>query len=324
VLYTGADPTKSVTGVGFQPDLVWAKRRNVAATHNIVDAVRGASKYLYSNLTDAEGTYTDKLTSFDSDGFTCGTDVTGTGTINTAGDTFVAWCWKADNTSGSSNTDGSITSTVSANTDAGFSIVKWASSSYSDTIGHGLTQAPDMIIAKELDGSRNWLVYHSAVGDGYYAALNTNGAFVSPSVGRLDTVTSTTFICGTDYTNQIAYCFHSVDGFSKFGSYTGNGSSDGPFVYTGFRPAFVMVKRTDGGTNNWVIYDKERDPYNYVDSRLFPNTSGSESGGGASYSYDFTSNGFKLRSIGSEHNISGGTYIYMAFAENPFKYANAR
>jgi len=350
VLYTGDSATSSagtvartITGVGFQPDLIWVKSRNNGGTwsdHSLTDSVRGNNLSLSSNTT---GATINVATDFGNggiggpaaDGFTIVSGSAGsTANLNSSGDTYVAWNWKA-NGSGVSNTDGSITSTVSANTTSGFSIVSYTgTNSATETIGHGLNQAPDMIIVKSRDSADFWPVYHKDTntdgGENYLMRLNTTDARLNSNVYWNDTApTSTVFTVGTSSAlnntdDFIAYCFHSVDGFSKLGSYTGNGSSDGPFVYTGFRPAFVMVKRTDGGTNNWVIYDKERDPYNYVDSRLFPNTSGSESGGGASYSYDFLSNGFKVRSIGSEHNLDGGTYIYMAFAENPFKYSNAR
>ena len=325
VLYTGNGSSQSITGVGLQPSWTWIKRRDSAAYHHIYDAIRGGTKVLYSNATDSEQTSAGGLTSFDSDGFSIGNHAS----VNTSGGSYVAWNWKA-NGSGVSNTDGSITSTVSANTDAGFSIVSWVGTEATATVGHGLNSAPEMIIVKDRDTAYNWVVYSESIGNTNYLRLNTTDASATYNMWNNTSPTSSVFsLSGYDWVNNlnddmIAYCFHSVEGFSKFGSYTGNGSTDGTFVYTGFRPAFLLIKRTDGGTNNWVIYDKERDPYNYVDDRLYPNLSSAESGGGASYSYDFLSNGFKLRSIGSEHNISGGTYIYMAFAENPFKYSTAR
>jgi len=321
VLYTGTGTSSNaITGVGFQPDLVWIKPRNTVSNHAWYDSIRGVNQRIKSNSTDAESTLSG-VSSFDSDGFSLGSSYNET-------NNHVAWNWKA-NGSGVSNTDGTITSTVSANTESGFSVVKYEGTGTAATVGHGLNQAPEMIFCKRLDRSGDdWKVYAEAIGGGtHQLTLNSTAAASTNSAQWNDTdTTATVFSIGTSAatngTNQIAYCFHSVEGFSKIGKWAGTSDTDGPFVYLGFRPAFMLFKRN--GTANWVIYDKERDPFNFVDERLFPNTSDAESGGGASYSVDWLSNGMKIRTNGSQWNQSGSDYIYMAFAENPFKYSNAR
>jgi len=323
VLWTGNSSTQAITGVGFQPDAVWIKGRNDGTyNHQLNDAVRGADNTLLPNTTTAEADY-NSFTSFDSDGFTLpsalGTNVTGT--------TYVAWNWKADNTSGSSNTDGSITSTVSANTDAGFSIVSYHGSETNSTIGHGLNSAPEVIITKDRSTTFGWGVYHKSMGAGNIIYLHsTSPQDANTTVWQNTTPSSSVFYVGnTTYANSdrdyIAYCFHSVDGFSKFGSYTGNGSSDGTFIYTGFTPAWVLFKRSSI-SGEWFIYDSTRDTVQPIDSWLWAHSSNAETTS-SSYKVDFLSNGFKMR-YSSTINSSGYTYIYMAFAENPFKYANAR
>jgi hypothetical protein len=318
VLYTGNGSTQSITGVGFQPDLVIMKSRNYVYNHWTFDSVRSTGNLLSTNLTDSEASYPSILSSFDSDGFTTNT--------NGSFYSFVAWNWKAGG-SGVSNTDGSITSTVSANTDAGFSIVSYTGNGTADsTIGHGLTSAPEMIIVKERSEARGWAVYHETLGYTKEVYLNYTQAATTSNFWRSAPTSSTFAVSTSNYVNSntqdyIAYCFHSVEGFSKFGSYTGNGSTDGPFVYTGFRPAFVMIKRSDASGYNWTILDGERTPYNVMNGYLCPDSSAAEATG---YNQvDFTSNGFKIRQQYGNINATGNN-IYMAFAENPFKYANAR
>ena len=328
VLYTGnATVNHQITGVGFQPDFLWIKQRSGTEWHNVQDVVRGVQEGLFPNDTYQEVTRTNAVKSFDTDGFTLG-DNSGSG-WNTSGSTYVAWNWKA-NGSGVSNTDGSITSTVSANTTSGFSIVSYTGTGASATVGHGLGVTPDLLIIKNRGNTRNWAVWHSALGGDNLVTLNTSGAVLNNSVyWGGGNHTSTTFEVNTSTLNNentydhIAYCFHSVDGFSKFGSYTGNGSADGPFVYTGFRPAFVMVKRTDS-TANWQIYDTARDLFNSAGLSLAPNGTAAESDGGEDL--DILSNGFKARDTAGARNANGGTYIFMAFsdANGPFKYSNAR
>ena len=328
VLYSGSSASEvSVTGVGFQPDLVWDKNRTYAYNHYLWDAVRGATKYLSSNLTNAETTDANSLKSFDSDGFTLGAGATFA--TMSAGNTHVGWAWKA-NGSGVSNTVGTIPSTVSVNTTSGFSIVSYTGNSTSGaTVGHGLGIAPEMVIVKQRSGgTQDWAVYHKAVPatKGMYLNL-TNVATTSSSFWNNTAPTSSVITLGsgniTNGTNDyIAYCFHSVEGYSAFGSYTGNGSTDGPFVYTGFRPRYLMIKRTDVA-DAWAIKDTARDTYNVDDSVLKANENTAESTS-TFWNIDILSNGFKLRNLGSTFNNSGGTYTYMAFAENPFKNANAR
>ena len=321
VLYTGdGTATQAITGVGFEPDLTWIKVRSTTGSNWLTDAIRGETKILASNLTNAEQTVANTLKSFDSDGFTVGDNAEFGG----SGRTFAAWNWKA-NGSGVSNTDGSITSTVSANTDAGFSIVSYTGNGVSlSTVGHGLSQAPELYFYKRRDNVGDWLTQTTAIdGNVWYGYLDKTNSFVSttdpvPSSSVLTLGTSSNY--NASASTYIAYCFHSVEGFSKFGSYTGNGSTDGPFVYTGFKPAFVMVKVTNV-TDSWFINDDKRDAYNLVDAQLFADRSDAEAN---SRGLDFVSNGFKIRDNSTSHNNSGNTYIYMAFAENPFKYSTAR
>jgi len=274
VLYTGNGGTNAITGVGFQPDLVWNKQRNGTNSHYLFNAITGTGKFLKSNSTDAEGTNTDTVTSFDSDGFTLGSAAGNNG----SGNTMVSWNWLADNTSGSSNTDGSITSTVSANTTSGFSIVSWSGSDANGTIGHGLGSAPRVIIIKNRGSAEQWYVYHESMGNGNKLTLNDTSAQSSAVDWWQDTSPTNLvfYVSGVDgingANNMIAYCFAEKKGFSKFGSYTGNGSTDGTFVYTGFKPAMVIIKRTSGA-DRWVISDNKRDPDNPVIGELNPNDS---------------------------------------------------
>lgn len=333
-LYTGNGSTQSITGLEFQPDFLWLKARTGGSySHHLVDAVRGNNKFIMSNRTDAEQTSTDQVTAFTSDGFTLGADSAGPNDreVNESSRPIVAWSWDAGG-AGSSNTDGSITSTVSANTTAGFSIVRYSGNATSGaTVGHGLGVAPEIVIGKTLNtGGYNWPVYVTALGDtsktltlDLTAAAGTetnkyNGTAPSATVVTLGN--HGTNLSGTN--NQVLYCFAPVEGYSKFGSYYGNGSADGPFVYTGFRPAWIMTKKTNN-TSQWAITDTARSTYNVAKETLEANTSSAESSGTA-YQIDILSNGFKLRDTDDARNGSGDTYIYMAFAENPFKNSNAR
>ena len=329
-LYTGnGSDGHSITGVGFQPDLIWLKSRSLSEHHIWSDAIRGANKQIYSNLTYAEATSTTRIASFASDGFTLGAgDLT-----NKNAATYTAWNWKANGT-GSANTDGSTSSTVSANTTAGFSVVKYAGNSggngYSATIGHGLGVKPSCMIIKNLTASANWAVYHKDLNNGTnpevkYLEFNTNGQLDDAGIFYDTAPTNSVFTVGTsDKTNEvnknyIAYCFAEKKGYSKFGSYTGNGNNaHGPFVYTGFKPAFVMFKRTSG-TGNWQLLDNKRLGYNPLNYTLYPNTSTSDQDEGDIY---LLSNGFQLRGTGTDGNGSGSTYIYMAFASAPLVGSN--
>ena len=311
VLYVGNNSTNVITGVGFQPDLVWLKDRVNANSHNLYDSVRGATKALISNAENAEITRATGLTSFDSDGFTMGSYG---GHNESSGN--VGWSWKAGGTA-VSNTDGALASTVSANQTSGFSIVKvTGTSNGATTIGHGLGVAPKMIIKKTTSTTTNWPVYHASVGASQVAELNLINAFSGSGQWGSTAPTTTVF---TNYTNigytEIFYCFAEKKGFSKFGSYTGNGSTNGTFVYTGFKPAFVIFKSSSLGTTNWQLLDNKRNTFNPQNNHLRPNSSVAEF---TNYPVDFLSNGFKFRNTDSDNNQSGATYIYMAFAEQPF------
>jgi hypothetical protein len=321
-LTTGTGSTQAVTGLGFQPDFLWGKRRDSTGNNTIFDVVRGITKGLETNSTGAEFTSTDYYDSFDSDGFTIASGSGGCG--NGSGQTAVQWNWLADNTSGSSNTDGSITSTVSANTTSGFSIVSYTGTGSNATIGHGLGSTLSMIIQKNLTaGTHSWNVYHkNLTSAGYNLNLNdTYAEFTSATTWNSTAPTSSVFSVGTDTnanesgSGHIAYCFAEKKGFSKFGSYTGNGSTDGTFVYLGFKPAFVMIKRTDS-TGSWPIEDSARSPSNSSMQVLYSNLNNAEET--LNPYFDLLSNGFKIRWTSTFINASGGNYIYMAFAENPF------
>ena len=316
LLYT-ATGVQSVTGAGFQPDMSWVKARSTTSSHYIADAVRGSTKTIKPNATDAEGTI-DLITSFDSDGVTLGS-------ANWSDSrTAVIWNWLAGGTA-SSNTDGSITSSVSANTTAGFSIVSYTGTGSATTVGHGLGVAPKMIIIKGRSSSFDWTVGNDNLGWNKYLMLHsTNAEATDTTVFNNTAPTSSVFSLGTNVQQNassatyIAYCFSEVKGFSKFGSYTGNGSTDGTFIYTGFKPAWVVVKRTDS-TGHWVLRDNKMLTYNVKDNYILPSDSGGETTSATNNKMDFLSNGFKQRSpsLGTAENASGGSYIYMAFAESP-------
>jgi len=331
-LYTGNATARTITNSGsFQPDFVWIKNRsNGSFWHQLYDVNRGALKGLFSNDTSSESTYTDTLTAFASNGFTLGTDATFNGGVNKSGDAYVAWQWRANGTA-VTNTAGSITSTVSANTSAGFSVVTYTGTGSNATVGHGLGIAPSMIIGKSRSQSGWWICYHqnmaASPATGYLALQLTNAFTTQSTVWNNTAPTSSVFSLGsagdlnTNGATNVAYCFAQVAGYSAFGSYTGNGSSDGTFVYTGFRPRFIMFKVTTT-TNIWIIHDTARDTYNVSGRTLIPNASDSEYS--SNQNMDILSNGFKLRSSDSATNQSGQTFIYAAFAESPFRYANAR
>ena len=320
VLYTGnGSADHAITGFNHSTDWVWIKRRNSAVDHRLYDIVRGANKGLETNNTDAEITTTTNVKSFDSDGFT--TD--GGSTTNVSGGTFVAWSWEAGGTA-SSNTDGSITSSVSANTTAGFSIVSWTGTGSAATIGHSLGTTPSMIITKSRSASGGWYTYHKSEGATKFLQLSTTDASTTNSTVWNNTEpTSSVFSTGTAFdsgTTYIAYCFAEKKGYSKFGIYNGVGSFPSDvtnFVYTGFKPAFIMLKQTAGEA--WNIVDNKRAyEYNPTGYFLYANTSGAEAGSVTYSEMDLLSNGFCLRKAHGQYNETGKQYIYMAFAENPF------
>jgi hypothetical protein len=325
-LYTGNNSSLTISGFNLSPDFIWFKARSYAGSHALVDIVRGASNQLNSNLTNAESTNTAGagLQSFNSDGFTLGTESSATGSTNGT-QTYAAWMWDAG-TSTVSNTDGSITSQVRANVSAGFSVVTYTGVAGNQSFGHGLGVKPKLIMIKNRSNSANWFVMVD-IGTTYYkyGHLNTTDAFADATA---QPVTSTTITYGSNNAwfgavgdNYVAYCFAPVSGYSSFGSYVGNGSSDGPFVYTGFRPAFFMVKASST-TGPWIIYDSKRPGYNPELDTLSPDSSAAEDSSGGTTN-DIVSNGFKIRGT-NDRNVSAVTYIYAAFAENPFQYARAR
>jgi hypothetical protein len=334
-LWTGTGGARTITNAaGFRPDWVWVKRRSSADDHYSYDSVRGANLNLVENSTVAEANVTGYggggIGAATSTGFTIVAGTSNADNLNGSGITFVGWQWQAGQGSTSSNTSGSITSTVSVNATAGFSIATYTGNGTSGaTVGHGLGVAPKFIIVKTRSNIDNWPVGTAALGWDRHTLLNLNSATAVTSSTWNDTApTSTVFSIGSDSRvnnsgwTYVAYCWAEIAGFSKFGSYTGNGSADGPFVYLGFRPEFVMWKRTNA-VENWYIEDTSRSPFNVADDVLSPNLANAESVS-SSRNIDFLSNGFKQRTSDSSNNGSGDTYIYMAFAENPFKNANAR
>jgi hypothetical protein len=342
LIWTGdGSGTKSFTLDGsenMQPDWVWSKARDslgsITGNHFLYDSVRGAGaeKELSSNSTGAEGANANAqygyISSFNTDGFTTTAGTSNNDYFNKSSTKYVAWNWKAGG-SASSNSDGDVTASVSANTTAGFSIVKFTSSSSSGdmTVGHGLGATPQVVIVKDIGATGNWQVYFEGIGTAnqQYLKLNANAAVVNYSglwgAGMTSSLIGLGVAVAVDASeSDIAYCFAEKKGYSKFGTYTGNGNSDGTFVYTGFRPAWVMLKETSG-TSDWSIYDNKREPFNLADSTLEANTSDAEAVV-SGRPIDMLSNGFKLRGDSSFTNESGATYIYMAFAESPFVNSN--
>ena len=322
-LWTGTGSENAITGIGFQPDWVWIKQRNTTRDHNEFDAVRGATKRLYPNLTNAEETAAQVLKSFDSDGFTLGTDTS----ANQSSGTYVGWNWKA-NGAGSANSDGNANNVVvSANTTSGFSIVQGdMNASGSWTFGHGLGVAPSLIFLRGQNVTSHWFMYHKSLGAGNYMTLNGTGASASNTTFMANTApTSSVFSMNAGTWSAgagekiIAYCFAEKTGFSKFGKYVGNGSANGTFIHTGFKPAFVIIKRSSD-TGDWYMHDNKRDVDNPVDISLSANSDNADNT--QNNILDLVSNGFKIRTTGTGYNNNGSTYIYMAFAEEPLVSSN--
>jgi hypothetical protein len=326
-LYTGTGSTQTISGLGFSPDFVWVKDRTTANSHQLADTVRGNDKVLFSDATIAEVSGQSRITGFTSDGFTVGTNID----ANKSSDAYVAWTWDAGSST-VTNTSGSITSSVRANATAGFSIVTYTgNSTQGASVGHGLGVAPSMIIVKNRTSSGpSWAVGHTALG-GWNKVLYLNltdaaATQLAPFNGT--TPTSTVFqlwdssSTNSNGANYVAYCFAAVSGYSAMGSYTGNGSADGPFVFTGMRPRWLLIKQSSASGENWLVIDSQRSQYNVMGDLIFANLSNAEA---SSPVVDFLSNGFKLRvNTGTATNASGSTYIYAAFAESPFNYARAR
>jgi hypothetical protein len=340
--YTGNGGTLSVVNAGgFQPSWVWIKSRSTAQNNYSIDAVRGINSILAQNTTDAESAFDatwrglyGNLTAFNSNGFTVvdGTDPT-FDSFNGSDDTYVGWQWDAGSST-VTNTNGTISSQVRANPTAGVSIVTYTGTFVNTTVGHGLGIAPSMIIVKRRDSTGAWPTYHSSLSSPATGTLylnTTNARVATTGLWNSTLPTSSVFNIGQNTDSNasggtyVAYCFAEISGFSRFGSYTGNGSADGPFVYTGFRPKFIMTKRTDSATNaNWVIHDTTRSPHNVAGKALFPNLSNAEDNNEPAAQFDILSNGFKLRSSSDVYNGSSATYVYACFAESPFASSNAR
>jgi len=326
-LYTGNNNvSQTISGVGFQPDMTWIKCRSDIENHHLADAVRGANKFLFTNATNSERTGSENdghnVMAFTSDGFSLTNTSALDDELNFGSRTYCSWNWLASNTT-ASNTQGDIASTVSANTTSGFSIVSYTGNGTAGaTVGHGLGVTPKFMIIKNRDsGSENFCSYHVSLGATKTQKFTTSAAQTLSSMWNNTEPTSSVFTIGTDGAvnvsgnKQIVYCFADVKGFSKFGSYTGNGNADGTFVYTGFKPAWVMIKRTDSA-NQWGIMDNKRNTFNPMNAPLFAEASQAESSN-AFNNFDILSNGMKMKTGDLWTNASGGTYIYMAFAEEP-------
>ena len=320
-LYTGTGSSQVLTGVGFSPDLIWTATKNESEIRPINDSVNGINNYLRSNDVDTLETGGTNITAQSSDGYTVGTN----DRFNQSSNSFVSWNWKA-NGAGSANTDGSTNTTAtSANTTSGLSIIKYPGTGSSATIGHGLGATPQVLWFKQLDGTESWRVWHRDAPN--YStktlALNLNNQEFDQT-GWVGTVNNSTIALGSDGSinlnakNYVCYAFAEKTGFSKFGLYTGNGNADGAFIYTGFKPAWIMQKRTDAA-NNWNIYDVKRNTFNIVDKYLYADDNSAEI---TTSAIDVVSNGFKCRNSSTFLNTSGGTYIYMAFAEAPLVGSN--
>ena len=333
-LYSGNSTNNTaITNDGnsnLQPDFIWAKSRSNAHYHDLRDSTRGVTKRLASNDTGAESTKDQSYVSFDSDGFTLGDDTDSDGsalnTINTSSNNYVAWQWKANGGTTSSNSSGTnITSTVQANTTAGFSIVTFTGTGNDgDSYGHGLSSAPELVIPKRRDGTTNWQGYAFDGGNSQYWYFNLENAFASTSGNSAASSSSVITTDGSGDSNPsggtvVSYCFHSVKGYSKIGRYSGTGNADGAFVYTGFKPTWVLIKVTNSA-NHWIILDSSRTDSsggNSIDRWFRVNTDAAEVDG-SGVDLDFVSNGFKFRSADNMTNNSGKDYFYMAFAEHPF------
>jgi len=332
VLYTGTGSSQNITGLEFQPDLFWAKVRNQAYHHTIMDSVRGTNKQIWSNRTNAEQTDTSFLTSFNSDGVTLGDNSSGSGATNTNGDTYVAWNWNAGGSTVTNN-DGSVSAQVRASTTAGISIISWTGTGSNLTIGHGLGVAPKVYIVKARTGSSgcDWFVYHKDIAATHNLRLNNNSASGAASdlFNNTEPTSSVLSIGDSSCINEnngtyVTYAFSEVAGYSKINFWKGNSSTNGPFVYCGFRPAVLLHKRSSD-TGPWHIFDNKRNTYNSVNKTLYPSSSEAEyTNTGSDPQVDFLSNGFKVRSSYSAFNGNNDTLIWIAFAESPFKYARAR
>ena len=315
LLYTGnatdnRNLTNSANAGDFQPDWLWLKERSSTSSHQLHDSNRGSSNALLSDTTAAEDTDANRVQAFQTNGFQVGT----ASTVNQNTITMVAWQWKANGGTTANNTDGNLTTVVQANQDAGFSIVLWTSTGSSDTIGHGLGATPKVIIEKSRNGSSAW-TFFTSVNGAKLLSLNTTAA-AATSFSGVSNVGSSIFTDGNGGTDtRVAYCFTPIQGYSKFGTYIGNGNVDGIFIHTGFKPAFVIQKQTNAQGEYWMMKDSAREPFNQNDANIYPNATNVE---GDTNGIDLLSNGFKCRTSGAGSNASGATYLYIAFAKQPF------
>ena len=321
-VYTGTGSSRSID-TGFAPDWVWIKKRSAAANNCLYDTIRGATKTLHSDVTNGESIDAPLLTAFETDGFTVGTGAN----VNESSATFVSWNWKAGtafSNDASSTGVGSIDSAGSVSTEAGFSIVSYTGTENLQTVKHGLSTVPSMIIFKNRSASANWKVYHKSLGATKGLKLDSSDALFT-SAGNFNNTepTSSVFTVNTDVglngsgNSIISYCFAEVKGYSKFGSYTGNGNADGTFVYTGFKPAWVMIKGSSVA-ESWLMFDTKRNTYNGIDGQVLRADLNNAEVSSSAVKLEFLSNGFKWRSTDAGHNGSGSSYIYLAFAESPF------
>jgi len=322
ITYTGNGSTNAITGLGFKPDLVWVKRRNSSGDHRLVDSSRGVGVALRSNVTGADVSESNGVTAFGTDGFTLGSE----GGYNASSDTFIGWCWRANGGTTATNSEGNHDCTLQANAKAGFSIMTLANytSASGVTIGHGLDKAPSLYFHKSRANSGAWHVYHSGIGATKALVLNTDAAeataigYFANTEPTADVLSLGNTFAGTG--NGIVYAWAEVEGYSKFGSYIGNGSTDGPFIYTGFRPRMLFIKKTSSAS--WYVLDTARDTSNPVTTLLSWDSSTYESDIGSANNFDVLSNGLKIRTSGGGLNGSGGEFVYGAWADVPFKYNN--
>ena len=321
-LYTGTGSSNALTGVGFQPDWTWIKRRNSAGDHELYDAVRGVTKALYSNGNSAEYAHTNGLTAFGTDGFTVGSG----GSVNNSSDTFASWNWKANGSSTTTNNDGATTSYISHNSTAQFSIIKYTGTGSATNIGHGLNGTPDCFITKGYSGATDWHLWNNSFTANQRIKLNSNGAVTTNTsiFHTLPDATKIYFGSGGDVNgngvNYICYAWKNVKGFSKSGPYTGNDNADGAFVYCGFKPRWLMITRSDAAGYHWRIYDTARsaaDGGNPLDKRVNANLTEAEGTHASDFDVDVYSTGFKLRTS-SQINVAAAKYVFIAFAESPF------
>tara|TARA_A100000172_G_scaffold66999_1_gene46689 strand:- start:22 stop:1785 length:1764 start_codon:yes stop_codon:yes gene_type:complete len=326
ILYTGTGSAQSITGLGFKPDFVWLKCRSIGQSARIIDSNRGVSKTLTPADDQTEQTESNGIASFDTDGFSIGS---ATGGFNTGSATYVAWCWRVNGGTTASNSEGSITSTVQANTKLGFSIVTYAGNSTDGAnYGHGLSAKPDFSITKVLNKSgESWIAYHSSMGYNKFGRLNTNGLFETNNTTRFSQEPTASLVyLGTDSStntgyNYVSYIWHNVKGMQHFGSYTANASDDGPFIYTGFRPRMLFVKNVDENSTEWEVRDTAVNTFNPANKGIYWDQDQAEAT--RSENYDILSNGFKIRTNGGPGNYnSGSTIIFGAWADVPYKYNN--